>query len=122
MRRGSSPSVPKLIVLPAGTVTVNGSSTPETVIVRVAFSVVGLTTAPMKLPTEPSSVATTNALRTSMGPSESETLTPSEAEYSIVVDWGEMNVQPVAPRRTRALMAADATRRDFTGPPEVRRD
>ncbi|CAD5140553.1 protein of unknown function [Microbacterium sp. Nx66] len=33
-----------------------------------------------------------------------------------------MNVHPVAPSRTRALMAADATRRDFTGPPEVRRD
>jgi hypothetical protein len=41
----------------------------------------------------------------------SETFTPSDAAYSIFVAWGEMNVHPVAPRRTTALRAADAEAR-----------
>ena len=49
------------------------------------------------------------ALRTSMGPSESETLTPSEAEYSIFVACGEMNVQP---GRAEKNEGADGGRRN----------
>ena len=41
------------------------------------------------------------------------------AVAAMVVACGEIIEQPVAPRRTRAPRAMDATRRDFTSPPRT---
>jgi hypothetical protein len=83
---------------------------------RVCESSVWLIRAATKLPSDPSSLATIWALRTSIGPA-SWTFVPSAAEYGIVVACGEIMLHPVVVRTSAPPMASDAMRRRFTDPP-----